>query len=467
MTQENKHSMKLSEALVILIAMLSILGVLIIKFQITPHIPILMVFTLLMFYGKLRGYSWDEIHNGIVEGIKPGIIPIIIFLLIGVLVATWIAAGTIPTIMVYGFKIISVKYFIPTTFLLCALVGITVGSSFTTISTIGIALLGIGHILDFPAALTAGAIVSGAFLGNNLSPLSDTTNLASGLAKVDLYEHIKSMAQTALPSALIAFVFYLMMGSGTKVNAVNSIQNMSHILQSNFDISFWSILPVLVLFIFAWFKIPAIPSLLTSSLVAVVVTLLRHVQQLSLKEICNMLMSGYVSHTGNRQIDGLLSRGGIESMLNSAALIILALALGGLLIKFQVITTLINQIQGFVNTPGKLIMMTILSSVGINFLVGEQYLSVILPGETFKTAYDKLGLNRKYLSRTLSAGGSAVNSLVPWGVSGIFISGTLGVNPLEYVKFATYSYVEPIMTVIIGFMIVNSQFNKAKKTKTN
>lgn len=463
MTQENKHSMNIVEAIVILIVMLSILGILIIKFQITPHIPILMVFTLLMFYGKIRGYSWDEIHDGIVEGIKPGIIPIIIFLLIGVLVATWIAAGTIPTIMVYGFKIISIKYFLPTTFILCALVGITVGSSFTTISTIGIALLGISHILGFSSALTAGAIVSGAFLGNNLSPLSDTTNLASGLAKVDLYEHIKSMLQTALPSAAITFIFYLVVGSGAKAGAMASIQSMSHILQSNFDISFWSILPVLVLFIFAWFKIPAIPSLLTSSLVSVCVTLLRGVQQLTLKEICDMLMSGYVSQTGNKQIDGLLSRGGIESMLGSAALIILALALGGLLIKFQVITTLINQIQTFVNTPGKLIMMTIFSSVGINFLVGEQYLSIILPGETFKSAYDKIGLDRKYLSRTLSAGGSAVNSLVPWGVSGIFISGTLGINPLEYVKFATYSYIEPLMTILIGFTVVSWHYYKKAK----
>ena len=463
MTQENKHSMNIVEAIVILIVMLSILGVLIIKFQITPHIPILMVFTLLMFYGKIRGYSWDEIHDGIVEGIKPGIIPIIIFLLIGVLVATWIAAGTIPTIMVYGFKIISIKYFLPTTFILCALVGITVGSSFTTISTIGIALLGISHILGFSSALTAGAIVSGAFLGNNLSPLSDTTNLASGLAKVDLYEHIKSMLQTALPSAAITFIFYLVVGGGAKDGAMASIQSMSHILQSNFDISFWSILPVLVLFIFAWFKIPAIPSLLTSSLVSVCVTLLRGVQQLTLKEICDMLMSGYVSQTGNKQIDGLLSRGGIGSMLGSAALIILALALGGLLIKFQVITTLINQIQTFVNTPGKLIMMTIFSSVGINFLVGEQYLSIILPGETFKSAYDKIGLDRKYLSRTLSAGGSAVNSLVPWGVSGIFISGTLGINPLEYVKFATYSYIEPLMTSLIGFTVVSWHYYKKAK----
>ena len=246
MTQEKKkHTTSLLESIVILVGMLACLGILIIKYKMTPHIPILMVFTVLLFYGKFRGYSWDEIHDGIVEGIKPGIIPIIIFLLIGVLVATWIASGTIPTIMYYGFKMVSVKFFIPTIFLLCAVIGITVGSSFTTISTMGIAFLGIGHILGFSTALTVGAIVSGAFLGNNLSPLSDTTNLASGIAGIDVYDHIKSMAETALPAALISLVFYVVVGSSSKSANMAGIQQMADVLMTHFDISFWAILPVI------------------------------------------------------------------------------------------------------------------------------------------------------------------------------------------------------------------------------
>lgn len=465
MTQESKHSVGLIESLVILVVMLAILGILIIKFQVTPHVPILIVFTLLLFYGKFRGFSWDEIHNGIMEGIKPGIIPIIIFLLIGVLVATWISAGTIPTIMYFGFKIVSVKFFIPTVFLLCAIVGVTVGSAFTTISTMGIAFLGISHILGFSNALTAGAIVSGAFLGNNLSPLSDTTNLASGLVGVDLYRHIKSMAKTAIPSALVALVTYWIIGRNSLGANLTSIQSMSDVLSKNFDISFWAILPVIFLFVMAWFKVPAIPSLLASSFSALLITMFRNVQHLDFKEIANMLMVGFKAHTGNSQMDTLLTRGGINSMLGSAALIILALSLGGLLIKFNVVATLINSIQRFVSTPGKVILMTIISSVGVNFLVGEQYLSIILPGETFKTAFDKVKLGREYLSRTLAAGGSAVNSLVPWGVSGIFISGALNVNPLEYVKFATYSYVEPLMSIIIGFTFVTWKEYKLKQSK--
>lgn len=461
MTQKKKkHTTSLLESIVILVGMLACLGILIIKYKMTPHIPILMVFTVLLFYGKFRGYSWDEIHDGIVEGIKPGIIPIIIFLLIGVLVATWIASGTIPTIMYYGFKMVSVKFFIPTIFLLCTVIGITVGSSFTTISTMGIAFLGIGHILGFSTALTVGAIVSGAFLGNNLSPLSDTTNLASGIAGIDVYDHIKSMAETALPAALISLVFYVVVGSSSKSANMAGIQQMADVLMTHFDISFWAILPVIILFIFAWLKVPAIPSLLTSSFSALFITLFRSKQHYSLKVLCDMLMNGFVAKTGNRQMNVLLSRGGMASMLNSAALIILALSLGGLLIKYQVVEVLITNIQQFVNTPGKLIMMTIVSATGINFLVGEQYLSVILSGETFKSAYDKLPLDRKYLSRTLSAGGSAVNALVPWGVSGIFIAGALGVNPIDYVPFATYSFIEPIISIVIGFTVVTWRYRK-------
>lgn len=463
MLPKRKQPLKLPEAITVLFIVLLILSVLIIKFQVSPHIPILLAFTLLLFYGKFRGYSWDEIHNGIISGIKPGIIPIIIFLLIGILVATWIAAGTIPTIMFYGFKVISVKFFIPTVFLLCSIVGITVGSSFTTISTMGIALLGIGNVLGFSPALTAGAVVSGAFLGNNLSPLSDTTNLSSGLSNVNLYVHIKNMLYTAVPAAIITFICYILMGSSSKTASFSNISKMAMVLEKNFDISVWAILPIIILFVFAWLKIPAIPSLLTSSIAAIVITLLHNTRNWNFRQICNMLMSGYISKTGNVRMDLLLSRGGLESMLNSTTLIILALALGGLLMRYQIINVLIQSIQNLVNTPGKLVLMTILSSIGINFLVGEQYLSIILPGETFKPMYDRLKLARVYLSRSLSAGGAAVNSLVPWGVSGIFISGTLNIDPLEYIKFAVYSYAEPLFSILFGFTIVTLMFKKHVK----
>lgn len=177
----------LGESLIIMMVMFGILGTMIIGMKMAPQVPILFVFTLLMFYGHFRGVSWDKIFDGITAGIQPGIIPILIFMMIGLLVSSWLASGTIATIMVIGFQILSVKFFLPTVFVICGLVGITVGSSFTTVSTMGIAFMGIGHILGFSDAVTAGAIVSGALLGNNLSPLSDTSNLTTGLTKVNLW----------------------------------------------------------------------------------------------------------------------------------------------------------------------------------------------------------------------------------------------------------------------------------------
>ncbi|MGK0552270.1 Na+/H+ antiporter NhaC [Enterococcus faecalis] len=440
------------ESLLILIALLAILGYLIIGQKLSPHIPILFVFMLLLLYGKWKGFTWDDIHNGIISGISPGIIPIIIFLLIGVLVATWILAGTIPTIMVYGFKIISVKFFLPTVFVVCSIVGVTVGSSFTTISTMGIAFLGIGHILGFDNAMTAGAVISGAFLGNNISPLSDTTNLAAGIGNVNLFDHILNMMWTVIPAFLLSIVGYIFLGHQSGSADLKTVDAMVHTLQHSFWISPITLLPVAILFLFAWKKIPAVPTLLVGSTVAVILALI-HNHTLNLQKIASILMSGYVAVTGDKSMDVLLSRGGIESMLSSAALIILALGLGGLLIKYEIVATLIDKIKGSVNKPAKLISLTALSSIGVNLLVGEQYLSIILPGETFKSSFDRLSIDKKYLTRTLADAGAAFNSLIPWGVSGTFIMGTLKVSALAYLPYAFFPLLCPLITVILSLRL--------------
>ncbi|KRO15799.1 na+ H+ antiporter NhaC [Lacticaseibacillus saniviri JCM 17471 = DSM 24301] len=439
------------EALCVMLMVLGLLGTLIIGFKMSPHVPILMVITLLLFYGRLRGFSWDEIHDGIIEGIRPGIIPIIIFMLIGVLVATWMAAGTIPTIMVFGFHLLSARFFLPLVFIICGIVGMTVGSSFTTISTIGIALLGVGQLLHVNSALTAGAVVSGAFLGNNLSPLSDTTNLAAGLAEVNLYQHIKAMAAPAIPAAVISLLIYTWLGHNAQPVALHQLDQLTRALAQQFNLNWVTLLPAVWLLLTAWFKIPAIAALLSSAGVALLTMLNQPSMVFSGPAIDQLIMSGFQAHTGDRQLDTLLSRGGINGMLGSIALIILALTLGGLLIKYGIINQLIHRTEGVINTPAKLILMTTLSAVGINLLVGEQYLSIILPGETYKPLYKKLNVPAVMLSRTLDGGGAAVNSLIPWGVSGVFIAGTLGVSPLAYIPFAFYPYLEPLITVILGF----------------
>ncbi|KAF1297520.1 Na+/H+ antiporter NhaC [Enterococcus sp. JM4C] len=457
--KSEKPTLSFIESLVILLLLLAILGFLIIGQKLSPHIPLLFVFMLLLFYGRWKGISWEEIHNGITVGITPGIVPIIIFLLIGVLVATWILSGTIPTIMVYGFKIISVNFFLPTVFIVCSLVGITVGSSFTTISTMGIAFLGIGHILGFNNAMTTGAIISGAFLGNNLSPLSDTTNLAAGIGEVELFEHIKNMLWTVAPAFIVSMIGYIFLGHSSGVTDLKSVDTMVTTLRNGFFISPITLIPVAILFLFAWKKVPAIPTLLVGSTIAIVLAFI-HQPTLTLQKISTLLMSGYVSTTGDKRMDVLLSRGGIESMLNSAALIILALAVGGLLIKFEIIANLIEKSKDYVDSPAKLVGLTALSSLMINVLVGEQYLSIILPGETFKSSFARLKVDNKYLTRTLADAGAAVNSIIPWGVSGTFIMGTLKVSALSYLPYAFFPILCPIITIFLGLQLNRKQAKK-------
>ncbi|MFL0594512.1 Na+/H+ antiporter NhaC [Staphylococcus caprae] len=459
---KKKKEVSFIESFIILVSLLIILGYLIIIEKLPPHVPILLVFMILIFYGKFKGFTWDEIQDGIVSGISSGIIPIIIFLLIGVLVATWIMSGTIPTIMVYGFKIISIRYFLLTVFIVCCIVGVTVGSSFTTISTMGIAFLGIGHILGFDNAMTAGAIVSGAFLGNNISPLSDTTNLAAGIGKVNLFEHILNVKWTAILALLLSSIGYILLGAPNISSDLSGVKSMISTLNEGFWISPITLVPVIFLLLFAWKKVPAIPTLLVGSVVAIILSLINN-PHLSFQNIGKVIMTGYVSHTGSKNIDVLLSRGGISSMLSSACLIILALGLGGLLIKFKIISTLIIKIKNFVNAPFKLVSLTAISSIMVNVLVGEQYLSVILPGETFRNSFDWLGLNKKYLTRTLADAGVAVNALIPWGVSGTFIVGALKVSALEYLPYAFFPLLCPIITIILGFTLKN-KISKNKMT---
>ncbi|KRK91804.1 na+ h+ antiporter [Levilactobacillus koreensis JCM 16448] len=457
--KKTDNHFSLIESLIIMVIMFLILGTMIIGMKMSPQIPILFVFTLLMFYGHFRKISWEQIFDGITEGIKPGIIPILIFLMIGLLVSSWLASGTIATIMVIGFNILSVKFFLPTVFVICGLVGITVGSSFTTVSTMGIAFMGIGHILGFSDALTGGAIVSGALLGNNLSPLSDTSNLTTGLTKVNLYRHLLAMAGTIVPSAIIALGLYFVMGSTAKTANLSQIQSISSSLEQSFAVSAWSLLPILVLLLLAWRQVPAIPSLLLGSITALLLVIVRD-PSYGVTKISNLLMMGNIAKTPSTTVNELMSGGGINNMLGSVSLIIVALALGGLLIKFGVVHTLIDSIKPYVNKPGKLILFTELSGVGVNLMVGEQYLSIILPGTTFKSSYDRLGLDRKYLSRTLATGGADINALVPWGVSGIFFSGTLNVDALQYIPMAFYTYINPIMTIIAGFTFVTWRYKK-------
>ncbi|WP_270643309.1 Na+/H+ antiporter NhaC [Ligilactobacillus salivarius] len=443
----------LGESIIVLAVILGILGFLIIGQHQEPQAPLLIAFVVLMVYGRLRGFTWDTIIDGMRTGLRAGVDPLVIFLTIGVLIATWIFSGTIPTVMFWGFKIISIQFFLPTVFLVCTLVGIACGSSFTSVSTMGIAFIGIGTTLHFSPGLTAGAIVSGAFCGSNISPLSGTTNLAASTGEIDIYTHIKSLLWTDLPAWFISLIFFTLMGLHPKPASLHAINVMLDQLQNNFWISPWTMLPVILLIILAIFKVPAIPSLGLGALSAVILGWI-HNPNISINSITELIMNGFVAHTPNKNINLLLSKGGISSMLTSLALIIFALALGGLLIKFNIIGVIITKIEESVKGIVGLTVSAALTCIGVNLLVGEHYLAIILPGESFKEAFDHHNLPRTALTRVLNDAGAAINAVVPWSVSGVFVAGTLQVNPLDFIPFAIFPFLVTVLCILAGFVNV-------------
>jgi Na+/H+ antiporter NhaC len=453
------------ESLIIMLVMFGMLGTMMIAWKMTPQIPILLTFTLLLFYGRFRGFSWKELQDGITEGVKPGIIPMIIFIMIGVLVSAWSMSGVIPTIMVYGLELLNVRFFLFTVFVSCCLVGIIVGSSFTTISTLGIVFMGIGQVMGINVALTAGSIVSGALFGNNMSPLSGTTNLSTGIAGVDnVFDHIRTISHTALPAATITAIIFLIAGHTSSNPNMSSVHHIINALNANFFISPWMLIPIAVLIFCAIIQIPAIPTLLAGSVAAIIMHIF--IDHPTIKTVSDQIMNGFQLNSADKKINAIVSGGGITSMLSSISLILVALTLGGVLIKMGVVDNLIGRLNNQVNTPGKLILTSMISAIGVNFLVGEQYISIILPGTTFRDNFKKQGIQPEYLSRVLASGGADINALVPWGVTGIFISGVLGVSPVVFISCAFYVWLNPLLTVIFAF-VFGKNYNQSHVKNAN
>ncbi len=447
------------ESITILIIMLIILGTSVIHFGLSPQIPVLFTIALLVFWAKFRGASWDDIHKGIQDGIGTAIIPIFIFILIGALIAVWIQAGIIPSIMVAGLKLISNRFFVPSTFIVCSLVGLSIGSGFTTISTIGIALFGMGMAMGVNPALVAGAIISGAIFGDKMSPLSDSTNLASAIAGSDLFAHIKNMMWSTIPSFIVSFILFWILGNTNDHMNAAKINHTIAILQTHFTVSWWALLPIILMFVCAWRHIPAIPTLFINILVTVGMIFVQKPGE-SLKALTNLISEGFVAHTSDSAVNALLSRGGITSMMGTVSLIIVTLSLGGILMQFHVVQSAMEPLVKRLRKPGPLVTTTILSGIGINLFVGEQYLSVILPGKAFKPAFQRMGLAPLALSRVLEDGGSVINYLIPWGVAGSFAAATLGVPVLHFLPFVFFSLFSPVFSIISGFTGIGLKWAK-------
>lgn len=448
MKKKGKPSFK--EAVFVLLVIVASIAIWVVGLKLSPNITILAAIGMIMLYAVVKRYPTEWLHEGIINGIKPGIIPIFIFILVGALIAVWIQAGIIPTLMVIGFKLISVKWFVPSVFVVCAIVGSAVGSAFTVMSTIGIAFFGIGTTLGINPALVVGSIVSGAVFGDKMSPLSESTNLAAAIVDADLFKHIKHMMWSTVPAFVVSFFLFMVLGHTNRETSLTAIREVTDILEANFTISFWSLIPLFLMLLCAWKKVPAILTILLNIAVAVGMIFIQN-PQTSLSGLATVIESGFVATTGNQQIDSLLSRGGIESMMPTVSLIILTLSLGGLLIEFGLISTVMDVVsKKMTNTP-KLIFTTLMTSIGVNLFIGEQFLSVILPGNAFKETYQKAGFDPTVLGRTLEDGGTVINYLVPWGIAGSFVASTFGIPTLTYLPFVFFSLLSPVFSMVSAF----------------
>lgn len=461
----NKKSQpSILEASLVLTFIIASIALSVIVLKVTPNIAILFSIALVLLYVVIKRIPFDRVNEGIVNGIKPGIIPIFIFLLVGALISVWIQAGIIPTLMVYGFKMISVKWFVPSIFIVCAIVGSAVGSAFTVMSTIGIAFFGIGTTLGINPPLIVGAIASGAIFGDKMSPLSESTNLAAAIAEVDLFKHIRNMMWSTIPAFIVSLLLFSVLGISESTVDLAEIELVVQVLESHFTISLWALLPIVMMFVCAWRRIPAILTLLLNIGIGIIFILVQ-TPETPIIQIASFIESGFVSDTGNRTIDLLLSRGGIASMMPTVSLILLTLSLGGLLMETNLIGAVMNVVAHQLKRTSGVIIASLLTSIGVNLFIGEQFLSVILPGNAFKQVYKENHIDLVVLSRSLEDGGTVMNYLIPWGIAGSFVAGTFGIPTITYLPFVFFSLLSPIFSMLSAITGIGVSYTDGTPSK--
>lgn len=431
-----------------------------------PHIPIIisgmLAACVAMFSLK---YKWDCILEGILNTIKSSMEAAIILLIIGMVVGSWIISGVVPTMIFYGLKIISPGIFLPAALILALIVALATGSSWSTAATVGIALMGVGTGLGIPPQITAGAIISGAYMGDKLSPLSDTTNLAPAMAGSNLFEHIRAMLATTIPSFIITLIIFCAIGmryAGSDIDTA-TLNSILETLQSEFYISpILFVVPVITITLVVK-KVPAIPGLFCGSLIGGVAAMI--FQKTSLSEFVTSLQKGYVSMSGNPVVDELLTRGGMNSMMWTVSLIICALFFGGVMERAGMLSAIANKILSLAKSTGSLVLATVFTAIASNALAAEQYLSIVITGRIFKDAYAKRNLHPVTLSRVLEDSGTLTSPLFPWNSCGAYMIAALGIAPWIYVPYCFLNLINPIISIIYGYTGFNIKYLNGEQGK--
>ena len=440
------------EAIISLLSLIVGISVSIVVYGLDPHIPMLLGVLVASIVGLKCGFSWQNIQNGMVRGITNALPATIILIIVGIMIGVWILAGVVPTLIFYGLTILSPAIFLPATVIICALTSLATGTSWGTTGTIGVALMGVGAGLGFPLPLVAGAVLSGAYFGDKMSPLSDTTNMAPALAGTDLFTHIKHMSYTTGVAIALTLVIEIVIGFqyGAGEGDLERISTMLALLDENFTINIVMILPPIVVMAVSFKKMPAIPGITLGVIAGVILAV--GLQGAQFDTIASAAFSGFESTTGNEDVDSLLTRGGMNSMMYTISLVIVAMMFGGVMERTNQLKTIADKVLALANSTGSLIASTALTCIGANMVLCDQYMSIVMGARSYAQAYRDRGVAPENLSRAVEDSGTVTACLIPWNSGGAYQAATLGVATIAYAPFAFFCWLSPIITILYGYM---------------
>jgi len=451
----------LAVSLIPLIVMGLLLGVGYGIYQIRPQVLLVAAAFITGCLGLFLRFKWKEMEEGIVNSIHKAMPAILIMLCVGILIGSWIACGTIPMVIYYGLKLISPKFFLVTACFVCSITSLATGTSWGTIGTLGVAFTGIAMGLGIPLGPAVGAIVAGAYFGDKMSPFSDVTNLAPVAAGSNLFDHIKHMLWSATPAWLIGLFIYFLVGLRYGSGKVESetMTIITQTLRDNFRFNVLLLLPMAIVFYFAFTKKPTIPGMLLSSFMAGILAII--FQKASVPDIATAMNTGYQANTGVEAVDQLISRGGMMSMMETQLVAFTAFSFGGIMQRTGLLSVILDRVMKFANKVWSIVLTTIGSSIVTALVTGSSYLSMIIPGDLLSPVYKKKGLAAKNLSRIIEESGAIIVPLIPWSMAGVYITGTLGVSTFSYLPWAIMNYASVLILAIYGF----TKFTMAPKIK--
>jgi NhaC family Na+:H+ antiporter len=450
-TKREKRDPYLWEALISIIGLIVFISLAILRYETDAQVPILLGVFVAAVVGLRAGFSWKEIETGMLNGITNSLQAIVILLIIGILIGVWILSGVVPTLLYYGLKILHPKVFLPATLIICSITSLATGSSWGTSGTIGIALIGIGEGLGFPLPVVAGAVLSGAYFGDKMSPLSDTTNMAPAMVGTDLYTHIKHMTYTTGVSYGLTLIIEIGLGFvyGGGQAELESINQILTGIDSQFSVNPLLLIPPVLVMALAFRKIPAVPGIVIGIIAAGILGII--FQANTFGSLLSAAYGGYASNSGIEMVDNLLTKGGLESMMYTISLVICAMMFGGIMENTNQLRVVVSVILKKAQTSGSLITATILTAIGSNLILCDQYMSIVMTGKMYAQSYIDKGLHPKNLSRAIEDSATVTANLVPWNSGGAYQAATLGVPTIAYLPWNFFCWLTPLVSMLYGW----------------